>query len=145
MELNAGGWLQVITLGAVIGAAGQAARMIIGLKKLSDAAAHSGKSTAEYINASRLMISLVIGAVAGIIGTLTMDIDLTKNISANTLGTLIAIGYAGTDFIEGFMHKAQPGIAPAQVPSPSADTPGAKKTPTAVALPHIPVIKLPGA
>lgn len=142
--MQASEWLQVITLGAIVGAAGQAARIIVGLKKLNDAAAQNNQAVALSLDPSRLVISLVIGAVAGILGTLTMDVNLSGTISATTLGTLIAVGYAGTDFIEGFMTKAQVQAgAPVSASAPGV-TASLPATPLVVTpLSNAPVIKLP--
>ncbi|HQE24349.1 MAG TPA: hypothetical protein PLM20_10670 [Syntrophomonadaceae bacterium] len=49
-----------------------------------------------------MVISILIGVVAGTIAAITL---LGEEIDKQTLFTIIAVGYAGTDFIEGFIKK----------------------------------------
>ena len=44
----------------------------------------------------------MIGGIAGALGAITL---LGENIDKKTLFTLVTIGYAGADFIEGFMKQ----------------------------------------
>jgi uncharacterized membrane protein SpoIIM required for sporulation len=90
-------------LGAFLGMAGQAARVIVGLKKKYDKSTEGGSQ--DWFDTKQLVISLVIGGVAGIIGAISL---IGEEITKQTLLTLIAIGYAGADFIEGFMKKKLP-------------------------------------
>jgi uncharacterized membrane protein YeaQ/YmgE (transglycosylase-associated protein family) len=101
-------WLQLLTLGALAGAAGQGARVIVGIKKLSDAASGAGSSVANLIEPSRLIISLIIGAVAGILAATQMQ---SSTLDTGSMLKLAGIGYIGADFIEGFMRtvSADPG------------------------------------
>ncbi len=101
-------WLQVLTLGALAGAAGQGARMIVGIKKISDAASGTQNSVADLIEPSRLIISLIIGAVAGVLAVTQMD---TSTLDTSSILKLAGVGYIGADFIEGFMRtvSADPG------------------------------------
>src|SRR6266487_4590077 len=58
-------WFNLIGFAALIGAGGQGARMIVGLKKLNDATsaqATAGLPTTDMIIASKLLVSLAIGA-----------------------------------------------------------------------------------
>jgi hypothetical protein len=99
------GWLQIFGLGALVGAFGQGARMIVGLKKLNDAASSANTSLSELIVVSRLIISLAIGAVAGsaaAIGT----VDPDHAISLSVILGIAAAGYSGADFIEGFVSRS---------------------------------------
>ncbi|OPY59761.1 MAG: hypothetical protein A4E55_00111 [Pelotomaculum sp. PtaU1.Bin035] len=92
-----------ILLGTILGMAGQAARMVVGLKKKYDEASQ-GK-TEDWFNTKQLVISLMIGGVAGTLGAISL---LGEELGKQTLLTLIAVGYAGADFIEGFMQKKLP-------------------------------------
>ena len=113
-------WFELLALGALVGAGGQGARMIVGLKKLSDAAsaqsaAGSPTSTGDLIITSQLLISLAIGAIAGGIAAASTIAPVPGlQISGEQVAGLAAAGYAGADFIEGFMSRttASPG-APA--------------------------------
>jgi hypothetical protein len=80
-------------LGAILGLLGQGIRTIIGLYKNQLA-----------IDWNRLIISLGLGAIAGSLMSLSLTIDLNNIINAQVLA-LIASGYAGADFIEGFINR----------------------------------------
>jgi hypothetical protein len=103
-------WFNLIAFAALIGAGGQGARMIVGLKKVSDATsaqAAAGLPTADVIVASRLLVSLAIGAIAGGIAAAT-TMDPRAGLTGDQIAGLAAAGYAGADFIEGFMSRAVP-------------------------------------
>ena len=117
-------WLPVLTLGALLGATGQAARTIPGIKKLSDEAAAIGTSTAALIVPSQLVTSLLIGAVAGILGIVSLQMTSGMELSTKDVLMIVSIGYAGTDFIEAFVRKEVPSAATPS-PSPSAAPPAA--------------------
>lgn len=98
--------LAYLLLGGFLGAVGQAARVIVGIKKRLDEAKKPRKKWGDWFDARRLTISLllaiIVGAVAGVLGVMNyMGTDVTKE----TMIALIAIGYSGTDFIEGFMIR----------------------------------------
>lgn len=81
-----------IALGAVFGAAGQAIRGLLGIKKAMDSA-----TFAPFVfNAQYFTVTLLIGAVAGV---------LTSLVTLNPIA-LIAAGYAGADAIEGLTKRA---------------------------------------
>lgn len=92
-----------IALGAFLGLAGQAARVVVGIKKKYDKSSNNGKQ--EWFNTQQLAVSLLIGSIAGTLGAITL---IGEEITKQTLLTLIAFGYAGADFIEGFMKKKLP-------------------------------------
>lgn len=98
-----------ILLGAVLGAVGQSIRVIVGLKKKFDEASLEGKPVKDWFELRHLLVSLliafVIGSIAGVLGVLDL---FGKEITKETLVALIAIGYSGTDFIEGFMKTKIP-------------------------------------
>lgn len=88
-----------ILLGAFLGMAGQVARMVVGLKKKHD------EGNKDWFDTKKLVISIILGGVAGILGAISL---LGETVGKQTLLTLIAVGYAGADFIEGFMQKNLP-------------------------------------
>lgn len=98
-------WLPILTLGALSGAAGQAARTIPGFKKLADEAAAKDMTTSQLLVPSQIVTSLMIGAVAGILGALSLDVKAGMNFETKDVLMLAAIGYAGADFIEAFVQK----------------------------------------
>ncbi|MGH6871962.1 MAG: hypothetical protein ACREHE_10705 [Rhizomicrobium sp.] len=106
-------WLQLILLAGLAGAVGQCARIIIGIKKVNDQAAATNQPLSDLVDLSRLVISLLIGFVAGVLAVLVMP---NVNIHAMTAATILAFaaaGYTGADFIEGIMSRYEP-APPAQ-------------------------------
>lgn len=93
-----------IILGAILGSAGQCIRVVVGLKKSNDKSVEGAKPK-DWFDSKQLLIGILIGAVAGILGAISLCGEV---IDKQLLITLIAIGYAGTDFIEGFMKKKIP-------------------------------------
>ena len=92
-----------IVLGIILGIVGQGARAVVGIKKRYDKVSEGRE---DWFDAKLLMISLMIGGIAGALGAIAL-LD-RRVIDRQTLLTLITIGYAGTDFIEGFMRKSLP-------------------------------------
>ncbi len=103
-------FLNAALLGGLLGTVGQGVRAIVGLKKAREEAAQQGRTFAETFEPGRLLLSLAIGFVAGVLGLLTLDLGDATKIAMQQIVTLIAIGYAGTDFIEGFMQRAVPDL-----------------------------------
>jgi hypothetical protein len=103
-------FLPAALLGGLLGTVGQGVRAIIGLKKARDAAAQLKKDFAEVFRPGELALSLVIGFVAGVLGLLTLQLGDGTTITMAQIVSLIAIGYAGTDFIEGFMQRTLPDL-----------------------------------
>lgn len=103
-------WFNLIAFAALIGAGGQGARMIVGLKKVNDASsaqAAAGLPVTDMVVASKLLVSLAIGAIAGGIAAAT-TMDPRAGLTGDQIAGLAAAGYAGADFIEGFMSRALP-------------------------------------
>jgi hypothetical protein len=99
--------LTFITLGALLGAAGQLVRAIVGIKKEIDQAKAAGKTAQDWFDAKELYMSIALGAVAGIgaaISVYQSDVQLSKDM----LIGFLAAGYAGADFIGGLMQKWLP-------------------------------------
>ena len=93
-----------IGLGFFLGAIGQAARMIVGLKKTGDEARASGGSFRDRFDGNQLVVSLVVGGVAGALASLALLDRIGDMNHKEILIGLIGSGYAGADFIEGFMR-----------------------------------------
>ncbi len=97
--------LAFIALGALLGAAGQAARAIVGIKKAMDDA-QTAKRT-DWFDPKQLGVSFIIGAVAGIVAAVAQydpNIAVTKSVLLGFAGA----GYAGADFIGGALQKWLP-------------------------------------
>jgi hypothetical protein len=101
-------WILIIALGALMGVVGQGIRVTVGLKKASDRAAESGQKFTETIEPARLLVSLLIGALAGVMAAI-MTLKPNSAVERDALLALGAAGYSGTDFIEGFMARYLPG------------------------------------
>lgn len=115
-------WIHVLILGGIAGALGQGARVIIGLKKVNDQASADNSTTRDLIEASRLMVSLLIGFVAGALAAIAMGMQADQAVQSQQLLGLLAAGYTGADFIEGLMSRAVPSLpaAPAITAQPAA-------------------------
>ena len=99
-------WLTLLLLGALLGMAGQGIRVIVGIKKLNDANAQPN-AVEEKVRLVQLALSFFIafavGAIAGILAAVSMD---DTAVDGKIITAFIAAGYAGTDFIEGWMKRA---------------------------------------
>jgi hypothetical protein len=113
-------WLQLLTLAGLSGAIGQSARVVIGLKKVSDEAASTNQTMKEMVEFSKIFVSLLIGFVAGVLALLAIGPD-GITIDQGQILAFAAAGYAGADFIEGVMSRFVP----------SAEQTSGKKTNTA--------------
>lgn len=106
MEANPLNILILIILGAILGMVGQGIRVIIGLKKVNDKALQENKNPTDLIETQQLVLSLfiafAIGAIAGVLAAVnSIDMSFSKSMIVAFIGA----GYAGTDFIEGFIRK----------------------------------------
>jgi hypothetical protein len=98
-------YLILILLGGIVGMVGQLLRVIIGLKKAADS-----NLSPDY---SRTTMSLVLAfAVGGVAGVLAAINTTETTLDKSTLMAFLASGYAGTDFIEGFISKNKPAVTP---------------------------------
>ena len=102
-----------ILVGGLLGIIGQGIRVIVGVKKMKDLQNENRANNTNIpggdFDSKRLWLSVFIGFIAGALGGL-FAVDLKTPLKDKTvLATLIAIGYAGVDFIEGFMNKLEPG------------------------------------
>jgi putative chitinase len=118
-SMSATQFLTFLVLCMILGAAGQVGRVVVGLKKLRDQTNAQGTDFNESFEVSRLVVSLIIGGVAGIIAGLALK---SGDVSANAYDTkfavgIMAAGYAGADFIEGFISK---NVTTAEVPGQTA-------------------------
>ena len=96
-------WLQIAAVGIVFGAAGQLARTIVGFKKLYDYI--DGVTPAfSLVDGMRLFVSIAIGGVAGLFAAVSV-ITNVADVSTQQLLGIAAAGYAGSDFIEGFVTR----------------------------------------
>jgi hypothetical protein len=101
--------LLYIVLGVILGAVGQGARAVIGIKKAADEAAANEKKIDEWFDWKRFLFSIVIGAIAGCLAAILL---LEAPVNQELMLGLVAAGYAGTDFIEGLISKYTPAAKP---------------------------------
>ena len=99
--------LQNILIGGLLGFIGQVIRMAIGLKKWNDDKG-TNVDKAEPFDTPRLLISLLLGFVAGALASIAANGCDQMPCGKKEILALIAAGYAGTDFIEGIMTKYLP-------------------------------------
>jgi hypothetical protein len=115
-------WIIVILTGGILGAVGQSIRVIVGLKKVYDESLQRGTSFSQDFNGSSLLFSLLIGFIAGVLGIVGLVgvKDAGDNLTREQVITLIGLGYAGADFIEGFVKKNTAKFGLAQAPASAA-------------------------
>ena len=107
--MNVNDWINLLLLGGMLGALGQGVRAVMGLKKVNDQAALEGRQMKDMVDASTLIISLVIGFIAGALAIVGIaDTSKAMTPDKELVITLLGAGYAGTDFIEGFIKKYLP-------------------------------------
>ena len=111
--MDAADWIIALVLGGILGMIGQGIRVVVGLKKINDQASKTNQAFSEIFQGSVLAISLLIGFIAGALAMIGVSCNLVEaRPSKELILTLIAAGYAGTDFIEGFIRKYLPVSVP---------------------------------
>lgn len=123
--------------------AGQVLRIVVGLKKMNDEAAKKQVSAKSLFVPSSIGISLLIGFFAGVLAIISLSSfkpDFFNDQNAKqVMIAIITAGYAGTDFIEGFISKYLPTANTVD----AQDIPDAYKNPQAVT-PVVPTPAVPG-
>lgn len=101
-------WINLLALGALLGASGQMVRQVSGVKKLL--VEKPGIELGALLDTSRVVMMLLIGAVAGMLSALAIDWPTPPSlVTTQTLLALVAAGYTGADFVESFFPRpAQP-------------------------------------
>ena len=102
-----------LLLGGFLGFIGQGIRVVVGLKKMHDETASAGVSASDAFSSAQLSVSLLIGFIAG-------DFQHYVSLNRDTVLGIMASGYAGADFVEGFAKRAMPGTTPAGTQPSSA-------------------------
>ena len=100
--------LGALMLAGLMGLVGQGARSVVGLKKLHDARAGQDPDQQDTFMASRMLVSLLLGFIAGVLAALALGVEKlagTGGVNTQMLLGLAAAGYSGSDFIEGFIAK----------------------------------------
>lgn len=126
--LPAASWFALVGLGAAAGVIGQGIRSLVGLKKVGDQASSTQTPMNSLIEPRRLVVSLLIGGIAGVLAAITLIGNLAA-VSSEQFFAVMAAGYAGADFIEGFIGRATPdaaSLAPAKQSATPANPDAAK-------------------
>lgn len=144
VQFSATELLGVLAVSGLLGMVGQGARTVAGLKKLNDLADSTRVSSADLFLASRLVVSMIIGFIAGVVAALSVGVDKLLHFNSDNIPLLMGIaaaGYIGADFIEAFTRKLgatkapdvpeewrnlpEPAPVPSPVPAPvpAPDTP----------------------
>jgi len=106
-----------IVCGGVLGMLGQGLRAVAGLKKANDAASATGQSFSDVFEPRKLAVSMFIGFLAGAFALLGASMsNAAYKLDNSSIMTVLAAGYAGTDFLDAFISKALPGSTPAALP-----------------------------
>ena len=101
-KLTSANVLTILLLCGLMGLIGQGARAAVGLKTMTASAASAPDQQTEF-NAAYLLISLMIGFIAGVLAGLAINLNTFTKIDPSDIKVLLGIaaaGYAGTDFIE---------------------------------------------
>lgn len=98
-------WLWFIGLGGALGITGQFIRAVGGIKKTADQARTMNSDLKDVFSGPVFLTSLATGFAAGVLAALATQ---PTEIGRTFLLSIIAAGYAGSDFIEAFMRKSWP-------------------------------------
>ena len=110
-ELTAINVLPALVLCGVAGMVGQGIRAVVGLNKAGDFQAD--KLEHFHFNAPYLLVTLMIGFIAGCMSGLIIGIeDFIHQLQIDKLFAVISAGYAGVDFIEGSLNLLINKVAP---------------------------------
>jgi hypothetical protein len=97
--------LGFLLVGALLGAAGQGARVVVGLKKERAAARANSRGVRDWFDSHELAVSFILGAVAGIAAAVTQydaNVEITKSMLMGFAGA----GYSGSDFFSGLFKRS---------------------------------------
>lgn len=132
-ELTLGTALPALILCGMAGMVGQGIRAVVGLRKAGYLQIEAGDSKQNF-SASYLMVTLMIGFIAGSLSGLTMGLDtFAGKFHTESLMAVVAAGYAGVDFIEGSFNSriksaVSPYIGPDAKKADAAGTTGGAET-----------------
>jgi hypothetical protein len=123
-----------LLLGGFLGTIGQGIRAAMGIKKMKEVNTMPDVPNSDF-NINRLIGTLLLGFVAGVLATLPFfkeNFSVRPIWTQQVILTLIAAGYAGVDFIEGFLKTYLPEKpANLQTTTPAPITPSTPNQPTA--------------
>ncbi|WP_313687359.1 hypothetical protein [Pantoea sp.] len=105
--------LPALLLCGIAGMTGQGIRAVVGLRKAGYLQIENKDDTQNF-SASYLMVTLMIGFIAGGLSGITIGLDrFSTTFDSELLMAVVAAGYAGVDFIEGsFNSRIKTAISP---------------------------------
>ena len=124
---NAGFYFGYFGLCGFLGLVGQIVRVSVGMKKINDLTTNTGKTFSQLFDWTQFVVSLFIGLGAGVVYSVITSINYPNLATTDVVGVIMA-GYAGSDFLEGFIQKESPPGSPSA--SPTGTTTTMKKTTT---------------
>jgi hypothetical protein len=109
-----------LMFGVMLGVIGQVARVAVGIKKEMDDPKTQTAKWSTWFNTPELVVSLLLGGAAGAICCVTLWGD---TIDKTFIIACVAAGYAGSDFIQGFVQRhagasSPPSPTPPAIPMP---------------------------
>jgi hypothetical protein len=105
--------INLLLLGGISGVAGQALRIIVGLKKLNynnSVAVTTGAAQQDF-SWGRMLISVLMGFIIGIVGMLIkywVADNNDVNVGPELIVAITAVGYSGVDFLENIFNTYLP-------------------------------------
>lgn len=108
--MDASQWISVIGLGMLVGATGQLIRAVSGIAKINREQTKGSKRAEDNWNNRTFLLCLLIGATAGAVAAIAMSSNLNASISSSSVIAILGAGYAGADFIEGFVGHFFQGV-----------------------------------
>ena len=105
--------INLLLLGGILGVAGQALRIIVGLKKLNynNAIAVTTGAAQQDFSWARMLLSVFIGFIVGILAMLVKYFAADNNdvnVGPELIVAITAVGYSGVDFLEGIFNAYLP-------------------------------------
>ncbi|PTX53852.1 hypothetical protein C8N43_3895 [Litoreibacter ponti] len=116
MTLTPLDWITLAALGAGFGILGQLIRIAVGIHKLQQSTGSDPAAFKHEFDSIKLWLSLLFGILAGVASLIGMTIlkgegfipnpaDGALKLDGEFILTIMAAGYAGADFIEGFVKS----------------------------------------
>lgn len=101
---------ETLALAALCGVTGQGIRVLFGLRKIQSQASAEGRVASDIFTASKLLLSLCLGALAGLLAGITVAAQgaVVSLPDTEQLVLFFLAGYVGSDILEGVVKAAFP-------------------------------------
>lgn len=123
--MTASSVLSALLLFGLLGLLGQGIRAVVGLKNAGSLNSAT-PSQQSVFSAAYLLVSLMIGFIAGVLAGIALKFQNIAQIDANSWKELLGIigsGYIGADFVENTMNLVIPGTTQSPPPPSQAQQP----------------------